>query len=120
RRCLAARPRQGRHQHLEQRSDMTHAVQTVPWPEVKRSLVAILRGIRPDEAEGIVETLIDSGFELIEVPLNSPDPFVSIERLSKRFGKDCRIGAGTVLSAADCARVADAGGRLMVSPNVDA
>lgn len=92
----------------------------VPWPKVKRSLVAILRGIRPEEAEAIVETLIDVGFELIEVPLNSPDPFVSIERLCKRFGKDCHIGAGTVLTAEDCARVADAGGRLMVSPNVDA
>src|SRR3954452_4877264 len=92
----------------------------IPWPKVKRSLVAILRGIRPDEAEVIVETLIDSGFELIEVPLNSPDPFVSIERLCKRFDEDCHIGAGTVLTAADCARVADAGGRLMVSPNVEA
>ncbi|HEY7842485.1 MAG TPA: 2-dehydro-3-deoxy-6-phosphogalactonate aldolase [Bradyrhizobium sp.] len=94
--------------------------QPIPWPKVKRSLVAILRGIRPDEAEAIVETLIDTGFELIEVPLNSPDPFVSIGRLSRRFGKDCWIGAGTVLSAADCARVAECGGRLMVSPNVDA
>ena len=92
----------------------------VSWPTVKRPLIAILRGIRPDEAESIVEALIDSGFELIEVPLNSPEPFASIERLSRRFGKDCLIGAGTVLSAADCARVADAGGRLMVSPNVDA
>lgn len=51
--------------------------QSVPWPKVKRSLVAILRGIRPDEAEAIVEALIDSGFELIEVPLNSPDPLLS-------------------------------------------
>jgi 2-dehydro-3-deoxyphosphogalactonate aldolase len=93
---------------------------SIPWPKVKRSLVAILRGVRPDEAEVIVETLIDSGFELIEVPLNSPDPFVSIERLCKRFGNDCWIGAGTVLSAADCARVAECGGRLMVSPNIDA
>jgi len=99
---------------------MTQVVpQLIPWPKVKRSLVAILRGIRPDEAEAIVGTLIESGFELIEVPLNSPDPFVSIERLSKRFGKDCWIGAGTVLSAEDCTRVADAGGRLMVSPNID-
>lgn len=94
--------------------------QAIPWPKVKRSLVAILRGIRPDEAEAIVETLIEAGFEMIEVPLNSPDPFVSIERLSKRFGRDCWIGAGTVLTAADCARVSDAGGRLMVSPNIDA
>jgi 2-dehydro-3-deoxyphosphogalactonate aldolase len=92
----------------------------IPWPKVKRSLLAILRGVKPDEAEAIVETLIDSGFELIEVPLNSPDPFVSIERLCTRFGKDSWIGAGTVLTADDCARVADIGGRLMVSPNVDA
>jgi 2-dehydro-3-deoxyphosphogalactonate aldolase len=99
---------------------MQQIVQPASWPKVKRSLVAILRGVRPDEAEAIVETLIESGFELIEVPLNSPDPFVSIERLCKRFGKDCWIGAGTVLSAADCARVAECGGRLMVSPNVDA
>jgi 2-dehydro-3-deoxyphosphogalactonate aldolase len=97
---------------------MTH--QPIPWPKVKRSLVAILRGVRPDESEAIVETLIESGFELIEVPLNSPDPLVSIERLCKRFGKDGWIGAGTVVTASDCARVADVGGRLMVSPNVDA
>ena len=98
---------------------MTQAVQTVPWPEVKRALVAILRGIRPDEAEIVVEALVDSGFEMIEVPLNSPNPFVSIERLARRFGRHCLIGAGTVLTATDCAHVADAGGRLMVSPNVD-
>jgi 2-dehydro-3-deoxyphosphogalactonate aldolase len=92
----------------------------VKWPTVKRPLVAILRGIRPDEAEAIVGGLIESGFELIEVPLNSPEPFASIERLARRFGKDGLIGAGTVLTAPDCARVADAGGRLMVAPNVDA
>ena len=91
----------------------------IAWPKVKRSLVAILRGIGPAEAEAIVGTLIEVGFELIEVPLNSPGPFASIERLAKRFGGDSWIGAGTVLSAADCARVADLGGRLMVSPNVD-
>jgi 2-dehydro-3-deoxyphosphogalactonate aldolase len=83
-------------------------------------LVAILRGVRPDEVEGIAEALIGAGFELIEVPLNSPKPFDSIERLAKHFGRDCVIGAGTVLTAPDCARVSDAGGRLMVSPNVDA
>jgi len=94
--------------------------QRIPWPKVKRSLVAILRGVRPDEAETIVGTLIETGFELIEVPLNSPEPFVSIERLSKRFGRDCWIGAGTVLTTGDCARLAELGGRLMVSPNIDA
>jgi 2-dehydro-3-deoxyphosphogalactonate aldolase len=91
----------------------------IPWPQVKRGLVAILRGVKPDEVEAIAAVLIETGFELIEVPLNSPDPLVSIARLCKRFGKDALIGAGTVLSAADCARVADAGGQLMVSPNVD-
>ena len=60
----------------------------VSWPTVKRSLIAILRGVRPDEAESIVAALIDSGFELIEVPLNSPEPFASIKLLSQRFGKD--------------------------------
>lgn len=93
--------------------------QPIPWPDVKRPLVAILRGVKPDEVEAIVATLIDTGFEMIEVPLNSPDPFDSIARICKRFGGDVLIGAGTVLSADDCARVADVGGRLMVSPNVD-
>jgi 2-dehydro-3-deoxyphosphogalactonate aldolase len=72
--------------------------QSVSWPKVKRSLVAILRGIKPEEAEAIVGVLIESGFELIEVPLNSPDPFVSIERLCRRFGSDVFVGAGTVLN----------------------
>lgn len=94
-------------------------IKPVGWPDVKRPLVAILRGVKPDEVETIVETLIDCGFEMIEVPLNSPEPFVSIERLCRRFGKEAVIGAGTVLTATDCARVADIGGRLMVSPNVD-
>ena len=94
--------------------------QSVNRPNVKRSLVAILRGIKPDEAEEIVAVLVEAGFEMIEVPLNSPEPFVSIERLARRFGQDCLIGAGTVTNAPDCVRVAEAGGRLMVSPNVDA
>jgi 2-dehydro-3-deoxyphosphogalactonate aldolase len=93
--------------------------QPMRWPDVKRPLVAILRGVKPDEVEAIVEVLIDTGFEMIEVPLNSPDPFDSIARICRRFGKDTLIGAGTVLTADDCARVADVGGRLMVSPNVD-
>jgi 2-dehydro-3-deoxyphosphogalactonate aldolase len=93
--------------------------QPIAWPRIKRSLVAILRGVKPDEAEAVVGALIETGFELIEVPLNSPDPFVSIEKVAARFGRDALIGAGTVLTAADCARVADVGGRLMVSPNVE-
>lgn len=91
----------------------------VLWPQRQRSLVAILRGIQPHEVEAITETLIDCGFEFIEVPLNSPDPLASIERIAKRFGDHAIIGAGTVLTADDCARVADAGGQLMVSPNVN-
>jgi 2-dehydro-3-deoxyphosphogalactonate aldolase len=93
--------------------------QPMRWPDVKRPLVAILRGVKPDEVEGIVGVLIETGFEMIEVPLNSPDPFDSIARICRRFGSHTLIGAGTVLTADDCARVADVGGRLMVSPNVD-
>lgn len=94
-------------------------MQQPAWPKLKRSLVAILRGVRPDEVESIGEALVKSGFEMIEVPLNSPDPLRSIERLARRFGADCIVGAGTVLTPEDCARVSDAGGRLMVSPNID-
>lgn len=90
----------------------------MPWPELKRSMVAILRGIRADEIEAIAATLIEAGFEAIEVPLNSPEPFVSIEKAVKLAPAHCLIGAGTVLEAAAVDRVADAGGRLIVSPNV--
>src|ERR1700761_4425820 len=94
--------------------------QPIVWPNPKRSLVASLSGVKHEEAEAVVGVLIEAGFELIEVPLNSPDPFISIEKVAARFGNDALIGAGTVLTAADCARVADCGGRLMISPNVDA
>lgn len=94
--------------------------QKVAWPALRRPLVAILRGIRPDEAEPIVDALLDAGFEAIEIPLNSPDPFRSIEMAASRAPSGCLIGAGTVLTVADVARLADCGGRLMVSPNVDA
>ncbi|MCR9122206.1 MAG: 2-dehydro-3-deoxy-6-phosphogalactonate aldolase [Phyllobacteriaceae bacterium] len=91
-----------------------------PWPGLGRGLVAILRGLKPDEAVGIAAALVDAGFEAIEVPLNSPDPFVSIEKIAKEFGDRALIGAGTVLAPSDVDRLADAGGRLMVSPNIDA
>ena len=84
-----------------------------------RSLVAILRGIRPDEAEAALDALIDAGIGVIEVPLNSPDPFKSIAIMVKRAGARALIGAGTVLTAEDARRVALDGGGLVVSPNCD-
>ncbi|BAJ82269.1 MULTISPECIES: 2-dehydro-3-deoxy-6-phosphogalactonate aldolase [Acidiphilium] len=82
-------------------------------------LVAILRGISPDEAEAVGEALVGAGLRIIEVPLNSPDPFESIARLARRFGDRALIGAGTVMTAADIARLGGAGGRLMVTPHAD-
>lgn len=91
----------------------------VPWPKLARSLVAILRGIRPEETRDIVSGLIDAGVEAIEIPLNSPDPFRSIEIAVQMAPGSVLIGAGTVLSTDDVDRLADAGGSLLVSPNVD-
>lgn len=92
---------------------------SAPWPRLRRDLVAILRGVQPHEIDAIGDALVEEGFEAIEVPLNSPDPLRSIERLAARLGSQCLVGAGTVLSADNCRQVAAAGGRLMVSPNVD-
>ena len=82
-------------------------------------LVAILRGVRPDEVEAIGDELVDAGFTLIEVPMNSPDPLDSVARLSRRLGDRAVIGAGTVLRAEDVARVAEAGGTMIISPNAN-
>lgn len=82
-------------------------------------LVAILRGVRPDEVEAIGEALVDAGFTLIEVPLNSPDPFDSIARLARRLAGRAVIGAGTVLDTDSVAKVHDAGGTMIISPNAD-
>ena len=82
-------------------------------------LVAILRGVTPDEVEAITEALISAGIGIIEVPLNSPEPFDSVRRIVRSFGDVALIGAGTVLSEADVARVADTGAQLVISPNVD-
>lgn len=80
-------------------------------------LIAIIRGVVPDEVEGIGETLFEAGFRIIEIPLNSPDPLASIERLARRMGDRALIGAGTVLQPEQVASVASAGGRIVVSPN---
>ncbi|WP_342728943.1 2-dehydro-3-deoxy-6-phosphogalactonate aldolase [Bradyrhizobium sp. B097] len=92
---------------------------SIQFPPMKRPLVAILRGVQPDEALGIVSVLLEADMTAIEIPLNSPEPFRSIEIAAKRAPADVLIGAGTVLTAADVDRLHDAGGRLMVSPNVD-
>src|SRR5258708_16965331 len=82
-------------------------------------LVGVLRGITPAEVDAVAAALTDNGFRILEVPLNSPDPFESIGRLARVFGERCLTGAGTVLSVADVQRVADAGGRLIVMPHGD-
>lgn len=82
-------------------------------------LVAILRGLTPAEAPAVGDALVEAGFTLIEVPLNSPDPFDSIQLLIERVGDRALIGAGTVLTVEDVARVQDVGGTLIVSPNVN-
>lgn len=82
-------------------------------------IVAILRGLEPDRAEEIGQALFDAGIRVIEVPLNSPEPFESIASLTRLLGDRAVIGAGTVLTDEDVRGVAAAGGRLVVSPNTD-
>lgn len=82
-------------------------------------LIAILRGVTPDEAVAIGQSLLDAGFRVIEVPLNSPQPLESIRRLAAAFGDRARIGAGTVLATQQVHDVAAAGGTLIVSPNAN-
>ena len=93
-------------------SDLDNALNHLP-------LIAILRGLQPTRAIEIGAMLVETGFRVIEVPLNSPEPLQSIESLADRFGDRAVIGAGTVLQAADIGDVASAGGRLIVMPHAD-
>ena len=84
-----------------------------------RNIIAILRGIRPEEVLAVADALIGEGITKIEVPLNSPDAIASVAALAERFGDVAVIGAGTVLTPADVDRVQAAGGRLIVSPDAN-
>jgi 2-dehydro-3-deoxyphosphogalactonate aldolase len=85
-----------------------------------RNIIAILRGITPEEAEPVGEALLEAGIATIEIPLNSPRPLQSIGLLAKAFGSVATIGAGTVLTADEVRDVANAGGKIIVSPSFDA
>ena len=82
-------------------------------------IVAVLRGLSPDEADAVGEALVAVDIPVMEVPLNSPDPFRSIRIQADRFSSRAIVGAGTVLQPEDVARVADAGGTIIVSPNLN-
>ena len=82
-------------------------------------LIAILRGVLPEEVEEIGEAVLSAGIKIIEVPLNSPNAYESIRRLAVRFGSQFIVGAGTVTDVVQVMRVLDAGGRLIVCPNTD-
>ncbi|MFT4189938.1 MAG: 2-dehydro-3-deoxy-6-phosphogalactonate aldolase [Comamonas sp.] len=83
-------------------------------------LIAILRGIRPDESVAVGQALYGAGLRIIEVPLNSPQPFDSIALLRQALPADCLVGGGTVMSPADVQRLRDAGAGLVVMPHGDA
>ncbi len=87
--------------------------------ESRRPLIAILRGITPLEAESVSDVLIEAGISIIEVPLNSPQPFETIERMVKFHGKNGVFGAGTVLKEYDVYRVQEVGGKIIISPNLN-
>ena len=82
-------------------------------------LIAILRGITEDECERVAEALLTAGFRMLEIPLNSPRPLQSIERIAKQFGDAMLVGAGTVLTQQQVRDVHGSGGRLIVAPNTD-
>ena len=82
-------------------------------------LIAILRGINPEEVDAVSDALVKAGLRIIEVPLNSPEPLRSIERLARRHGETVMVGAGTVMTPEDVIDVRDAGGELIVMPHMD-
>ena len=86
---------------------------------MQRELIAILRGIQPTEVYDITQALIDAGITKIEVPLNSPDPLQSIEKMVNAFGSDATIGAGTVLHQDEVKTLANIGCQMVISPNAD-
>lgn len=86
---------------------------------MSRPLIAILRGVTPDEAPGVAEALVAAGITRIEAPLNSPEPLASIRRMVATVGDGAEIGAGTVLNPVEVDAVAEAGARFVVSPNTD-
>jgi 2-dehydro-3-deoxyphosphogalactonate aldolase len=92
---------------------------SLPNPQTP-PIVAILRGVKPDEILDIAAALVEAGIEAIEVPMNSPDPLVSIGKLCAAFGDKALCGAGTVLSPEVVDQVAGVGGKLIVTPNIDA
>jgi len=98
---------------------MTDAMPTLDEALAAMPLVAILRGIGPRDAVATARRLVDAGITIVEVPLNSPDPFDSIAGIAAAVGGAALVGAGTVLDPADVGRVKDAGGRLIVMPHAD-
>lgn len=100
-------------------TDATAATAAFARHLAARPLIAILRALPPEDAVAVGEALVAAGITIIEVQLNSPDPFTSIARLAARLDGAALVGAGTLLGVADVARVADAGGTLVVAPNTD-
>jgi len=91
------------------------------WNEAiaENPLIAILRGLEPERAVAVADALVDAGFRIIEVPLNSPDPLSSIQRITAKYADDIVVGAGTVLSADDVTAVVGVGGQIIVAPNMN-
>lgn len=91
------------------------------WQDILQTLplVAILRGLKPEESVEVGEALMEAGFKIVEVPLNSPEPFVSIEKLAKSLGNRAIVGAGTVLNVESVRKLADVGGQIVISPNTN-